>query len=428
MPEHKQRKTTILGKHQNGRRKYAIKYSDNQWDRLRANACAKYAECYVNHAGREPNQADTQKVLDDHLPMLANLNKVHAETDKLNYDALARLAGSITTPDQYKSIIVPAARGMKIGADEVPDDMPPEQLPNFVQSIRNRGLDVDKQNAQENAVWQQKLDEHKQADIEKQNAEKNKIDWYNATNKNTPAAGGGTAIYNGTTSLSPADEKNANDLAFAKLDPNTFLRLYSKYKGSDKLMREVQLRAETLNPDFNMADATADFASYKNNFQRTQMSNLIRAESLLDTYQGLSDAVRRNDVTLFNKLGNNIGLNLSDINKTNLQTMQTVMTEDLSRALTQSGVSSDAKMKMAGNIADVMDLSNPAASEKIKIIHEVINANKKGIRSNWGDYGKNDKATSPDKTSNSFVAGKTYTDAKGNKAVYQADGSWKEIQ
>ncbi len=36
-------------------------------------------------------------------------------------------------------------------------------------------------------------------------------------------------------------------------------------------------------------------------------------------------------------------------------------------------------------------------------------------------------AAPPPQTGGKFIAGNTYTDAKGRKAVYQADGTWKEI-
>ena len=197
-----------------------------------------------------------------------------------------------------------------------------------------------------------------------------------------PAAGVNTAP-------NPEDDRIASDLAFGKIAPEQFNRMYSKFKGNDERMRNVYLLAKDKNPDFDIAEYNADYTSFKNNAQRTQMSNLLRAENLLDTYQGLSDAVHRNDLVGFNKIGNKIGLELSGLDQTNLKTMQTVMTEDLSRALTQSGATSDAKMKMAGDIADVMDVSNKAASSKIKILHEIIDANKQAIRNNMGVFGEN---------------------------------------
>jgi hypothetical protein len=183
------------------------------------------------------------------------------------------------------------------------------------------------------------------------------------------------------------DKKIASDLALAKIDPESFNKMYSKFKGNDERMRKVYLLAKEINPDFDFATYKADYSSFKNNAQRTQMSNLLRAENLLDTYKSLSDAVSRNDLVGANKATNWLGLGLSNLDKTNLKTMQTVMTEDLSRALTQSGATSDRKMEMAGDIADVMDISNPAAVAKIKILHEIIDANKKAIRGNWGAFG-----------------------------------------
>ena len=169
--------------------------------------------------------------------------------------------------------------------------------------------------------------------------------------------------------LSANDQKMAEDLAFARISPDQFNKFYSKFKGKDELMRGVYVAATKLNSDFDFAKYSADFSSYKNNTQRTQMSNLTRAENMLDTYQSLSDAVKRNDVTLFNKVGNGVGLYFSDINKVNLKTMQSAMADEFSRALTQAGAMSDAKLKLGGSISDVMNVSNPAANSKIKILH-----------------------------------------------------------
>lgn len=272
--------------------------------------------------------------------------------------------------------------------DDTPINIPDKYDANFVQALNGMSTTIGDAFTRQQDIDKAKLEREKFEETKRSNLESEKTEWYKATHPASTIGAYGSPDGGGSGGLlNSEDEKIATNLAFAKIDPQSFNKMYSKFKGNDERMRQVYLRAQEINPDFDFAKYTADFQSYKNNAQRTQFANLDRADRLLNRYQELSDAVKRGDIKAVNKVANVFKLNFSNINATNLKTLQTVMTEDLSRALTQSGATSDKKMEMAGDISDIMDVSNKAASEKIKIIREVIGSNKAAIKGNWGAFG-----------------------------------------
>ena len=180
--------------------------------------------------------------------------------------------------------------------------------------------------------------------------------------------------------------RDAEDLAFGRM---TFTQMKNMYSFKESYKRQALYdKARDINPEFNPAQFEADYSSFKNNTQRTQMANLNKAENLLDAYQASSDAVKRNDIVALNKIASTYKLGTGDVPINTLQQFQIAMSDDLGRALTGSGAMSDAKLKLAGDLTDILNVSNNVAATKINTLREIIEANKKAIRSNWGVYGQ----------------------------------------
>lgn len=148
-------------------------------------------------------------------------------------------------------------------------------------------------------------------------------------------------------------EASAQDLANGRMTLAQLATAYPSRSAAGSTARSNILnRAREINPNLNVAQQAIQYSTANNYQFQSTLANINAVEPNIDKVIALSDAWQRTDYPAINALLKQYGWETGDQNVTTLKEAQQLIGDEIGRALTGSGTTSDFKVAFGIDVLD----------------------------------------------------------------------------
>jgi hypothetical protein len=207
-------------------------------------------------------------------------------------------------------------------------------------------------------------------------------------------------------------------------------------------------------PEFNISQASGDRKYWNSQQTRKQLQVMNVVSEQLPKLREASTEMKRLGIPVLDKKGIEALSATGNVDAANYIAASTATVEDIGKAIAGGNAITDDQLRLAQRI--IPPGASPEQLDKVaQQIQGAVNSRKLTVYAQGGVYGKvaakNDPWLDDDTrskiigttpitqrqpgstatsaiTKSKWIPGQVYTDAKGNKAKYNSDGTWTEVQ